>query len=150
MRRTASLEPNQLQDTIRLLMLTVPRFIDHQSRQAVLDVLESLLSRPSVEGSTTSGKIVANSMIRWLEAESLKPTPSSTRFVVLTWACTVFAKSEELADPQWNSLVNSFAILLDGLLDPQRAAKPSLRQAALTVSRRAVRSVSLARVHQNP
>lgn len=87
-------------------------------------------------------------MIRWLEGEVKKLEkggPTATRFVVLTWACTIFSsipKDEPLADAQWTSLVASIASLVYALLDGSVSMKPSLRKAVLTISRRTVRNVS--------
>ncbi|ORY90168.1 ARM repeat-containing protein [Leucosporidium creatinivorum] len=146
------LEPSQVQDIIRLLIPTVPRYIDAASRTAVLEVLQALLTReqpPIAEGEANGAAKpagISGGMIRWLEGEVKKLEkggPTATRFVVLTWACTIFAsipQDEPLVDAQWTSLVASLASLVSSLLDGAVSMKPSLRKAVLTISRRTVRN----------
>lgn len=145
-----------MQDIIRLLILTVPRYIDAASRTAVLEVLQALLTReqpaPAAEGEADRAAPkqagISGGMIRWLEGEVKKLEkggPTATRFVVLTWASTIFAsipQDEPLAEAQWTSLVASLASLVYALLDGSVPMKPSLRKAVLTISRRTVRNVS--------
>lgn len=150
----ATLEPSQAQDIIRLLILTVPRFVDGMSRQAVLSILQALLSR---EHSTShddsqpegNGKPsgISGGMIKWVESEVAKLEKggtTGTRFVVLTWACAVYASisdGEPLAEAQWTSIVGSLSSLVEMLLDGAQGLRPSLRKAVLTSTRRTVRNV---------
>lgn len=150
-----------MQDIIRLILLTVPRYIDSLSRQAALAVLEALLARdhaaaptttegePAQSNGTDAKSIsVSSAMIRWLESEVGKLEKGgtvATRYVVLTWACAIFTSAPEdqpFADAQFNSLAASFSTLVYLLGDTTQSIKPSLRKSVLTVARRTVRNVS--------
>lgn len=133
------LEPNQLQDLTLLLIQTVPRYVDYSSRHAVVQVLVSLLS--------AHGTTISNPIVKWLDNETTKhltkSTASNSRFVLLTWATAAWATTaKSLADAQLFSLGTSIAGLLDSILDQRSSTKPSLRQSALVMTRRAVRTVS--------
>ncbi|GAA5862432.1 hypothetical protein JCM1840_004179 [Sporobolomyces johnsonii] len=152
-----SLEPSQVQDIVRLLIPTVPRFTDSASRNAVLSVLSALLARDhavatadgdapaegAANGKTSS---ITNGMTKWLEAEVGKVEKSgqtATRFALLCWAQTIYASvppEHPLDDAPWTSLITSLSTLLYILLDPASKVKPSMRQSILVATRRAVRN----------
>ncbi|KZO93854.1 ARM repeat-containing protein [Calocera viscosa TUFC12733] len=135
------LDTPQLLALFQLLILTYPRYADRHSRNAVLSVLR-LLVAPSTQ--------VTPKIILWLSREVdtvCRPSPASTalsnRFVLLTWCLTLY---EALAPStpfhstgEWKSLVLSLAKAFDSVLRP--AGRHSLRQSALTSTRRAVRKV---------
>ncbi|GJN92071.1 hypothetical protein Rhopal_005099-T1 [Rhodotorula paludigena] len=148
-----SLEPAQVQDIVRLLLPTVSRYSDSPSRQGVLSVLSALLARdhaaPSEAGSSAgTGKPapITNGLVKWLEGEVAKVDKSgaaSTRFALLGWATTVYGSvppEHPLEDAQFASLAASISTLLYLLLDDAGSAKPSMRQSALVLTRRAVRN----------
>ncbi|BGP36319.1 translational activator of GCN4 [Rhodotorula kratochvilovae] len=146
-----TLEPAQVQDIVRLLLPTVPRYIDAQSRQGVLAVLAAVLARdhaPPSKGAEPSGKSMpfTSSMIKWLEAEASKVEKSgaaSTRFALLGWATTIYTSvpaDRTLEDPQFASLTSSLSSLLSVLLDEANPIKPAIRQSSLVITRRAVRT----------
>ncbi|GAA5844812.1 hypothetical protein JCM3766R1_003325 [Sporobolomyces carnicolor] len=135
-----NLEPAQVQDVVRLLIPTVPRYTDASSRSAVLSVLAALLARgdPSI----------TNGLVKWLESEVTKVEKSgqtSTRFALLGWAATIYSSLAATAHegdtaPSYASVVNSFSTLAYVLLDPTSEVKTSLRNSVLVISRRALRS----------
>jgi hypothetical protein len=87
-------------------------------------------------------------MVKWLESEVSKiekTGQTATRFSLLNWAATIYAsvpKEGQLEDPQFLSLLTSFSTLLYLLLDPSAKIKTSLRNSAVVITRRAIRSVS--------
>lgn len=149
------LEPGQVQDLVKLLLATVPRFNDPPSRQAVLSVLSALLIRErtlevSSEGqngeAATNRKGIRGGLIKWLEmevdkSEKLGTVAADTKFVLITWASTIFGELHSILDEaQWNSCLHSIAILLDALLDEN--VKPATRKAVQRIVRRLIRNVS--------
>ncbi|GAA6038663.1 hypothetical protein JCM8097_009472 [Rhodosporidiobolus ruineniae] len=153
--RKPSLEPAQVQDIVRILIPTIPRYTDNASRQAVLAVLAAILSRDYAPPSAPSSDAPAENgakapaytpgLIKFLEAEVAKVDKAAapgTRFALLGWAATVYAAVPEekpLEDAQLASLAQSLSTLLYVVLDPHGGAKDSLKQSALVVTRRAVR-----------
>ncbi|GAA6002609.1 hypothetical protein JCM10207_007591 [Rhodosporidiobolus poonsookiae] len=144
-----SLEPQQVQDIVRLLIPTVPRYTDAPSRQAVLAVLAALLARdytPNEDDGAAKPPTYTLGLIKFLEAETAKVEKSgaaSTRFALLGWAATVYATvpvDRPLEDAPFASLAASLSTLLATVLDPQEGAKESLKQSALVQTRRAVRN----------
>ncbi|KAJ8297218.1 eIF-2-alpha kinase activator gcn1 [Rhodotorula toruloides] len=148
-----SLEPAQVQDLVRLLVSTVPRYVDSTSRQAVLAVLSALLARdyaPSRDdvAATSNGKTASltNGLIRWLEGETAKVDKtgaSSTRFALLAWANTIYSSvpaDHPLEDAPFASLAITLSTLLNAVLDEANGAKESIRKSALVSTRRAVRT----------
>ena len=149
---TASLDPSQAQDIIRMLLPTIPRYVDSRSRQAVTAVLQALLTKAPQgdDGQANGTERPANllpGMAKWLDSETkkLERTGSpSTRFSVLNWACTIFsvaAKDENAHSAQFPSIATSLASLVYVLLDETESIKPALRKSVLTLTRRAVRNV---------
>lgn len=156
---TASLEPAQVQDLVRLLVSTVPRYVDSTSRQAVLAVLSTLLARDYASSrddaaATSNGKTASltNGLIKWLEGEAAKVDKTgagSTRFALLAWANTIYSAVpavHPLEDAPFVSLAVTLSNLLNAVLDEANGAKDSIRKSALVSTRRAVRTVSLLRV----
>lgn len=157
----ASLEPNQVQDIVRLILPTVPRYQDAASRQAVLAVVSALLARDNAAGTadetanaaaTTNGKpasALSTGLIKWLESETGKVEKSgatSTRLALLGWAATIYASvpaEHPLDDAPFLSLATSLSSLLNVVLDDSAGAKETVRKSALVVTRRAVRTVSV-------
>ncbi|KAK4055085.1 translational activator of GCN4 [Microbotryomycetes sp. JL201] len=152
--RQPSIDPSQVQDVIKALLATVPRYSDSRSRIAVLAVLDGLLARarqPHANGTSTSDDRkpldILPGMIKWLDAETKKlerTGSSSTRFNVLHWACAIYSNAckdaNTLSETQWSALVSSLASLTFVLLDEAEPVKPTLRKSVLTVTRRAVRN----------
>ncbi|KAM0793613.1 hypothetical protein ACM66B_001046 [Microbotryomycetes sp. NB124-2] len=153
-----SLEPAQVQDVIKVLLPTVPRYNDSHSRLAVVAVLDALLSRSraaaashTVNGASQDDENskpldILPGMIKWLDQEAKKLATagsSSSRFNVLHWACTIYTnacKDDKLSDTLWTSLTSSLASLVFVLLDETEPVKPALRKSVLTVTRRALRN----------
>ncbi|GAA5981477.1 hypothetical protein JCM10908_004121 [Rhodotorula pacifica] len=158
-----SLEASQVQDIVRLLLPTVPRYQDAASRQAVLAVVSALLARDYAAGNTASeGEAPSSSsaangdrklasaltagLIKWLESETAKVEKSgatSTRLALLGWAATIYASvpaESALEDALFLSLATSLSSLLNVVLDESAAAKETVRKSALVVTRRAVRT----------
>ncbi|GAA5922766.1 Gcn1p [Sporobolomyces koalae] len=149
---SATLEPAQVQDLVRLLIPTVPRYTDAASRTAVLKVLAAVLARDyappspaSAEPATANKPAFTNGMIKWLESEVAKVDKAgqaSTRFALLGWATTIYASvppDHPLEDGPWLSLVSSLSTLVYVLLDPAASAKASIRSSVLVSTRRAIR-----------
>ena len=155
----ASLEPNQVQDIVRLILPTVPRYQDAASRQAVLAVVSALLARDYAAGTANESAAPAangkpasalrTGLIKWLESETGKVEKSgatSTRLALLGWAATIYATvpaEHPLDDAPFLSLAASLSSLLNVILDESAGAKETVRKSALVVTRRAVRTVSL-------
>ncbi|GAA5877296.1 hypothetical protein JCM16303_006233 [Sporobolomyces ruberrimus] len=147
-RNATTLEASKVQDVVRLLIPTVPRYTDASSRTAVLSVLSSILARDHAGSATENGKgpSITNGMVKWLESEVSKiekTGQTATRFSLLNWAATIYAsvpKEGQLEDPQFLSLLTSFSTLLYLLLDPSAKIKTSLRNSAVVITRRAIRS----------
>ncbi|GAA6058506.1 hypothetical protein JCM10212_006945 [Sporobolomyces blumeae] len=149
-----SLEPSRVQDVVRLLIPTVPRYTDGPSRSAVLSVLSALLARDHAVATTpqengeVNGKspAITNGMIKWLEGEVSKIEKSAstaTRFSLLGWATTIYASvppEHPLDDAPFSSLAASISTLVFALLDPAQSVKPSMRNSTLVSTRRAIRS----------
>lgn len=144
--------PGQVQDLVRLLLATVPRYLDSTSRKVVLQVLASLLATErqvqAAAGDAAQKKGVTAGLIKWLEMEVEKSEKNGTvavdtRYVLLGWALTLYGSIDETLEAgQWTSLVNSLAVLIDALVDEKALAKVSLRKAVIKMTRRAIRSVS--------
>lgn len=151
-----SLEPNQVQDIVRLILPTVPRYQDAASRQAVLAVVSALLARDYAAGTANesaapaaNGKpasALSTGLIKWLESETGKVEKSgatSTRLALLGWAATIYATvpaEHPLDDAPFLSLATSLSSLLNVILDESAGAKETVRKSALVVIRRAVRT----------
>ncbi|GAA5915522.1 hypothetical protein JCM6882_005925 [Rhodosporidiobolus microsporus] len=154
-----SLEPTQAQDLLRLLIPLVARPVESASQKSVLLVLSALLARDHAQpsSSTTSpAPPFAPVLVKFLDSETAKLPPSSsgssasTRFALLGWAAAVYQSlalgdkndgaKEVLDEAQWTSLCASLAALLYGVTDPSGGAKEGVRQSALVLTRRAVRS----------
>lgn len=85
-------------------------------------------------------------MIKWVEAETgklSKTGTTATRFVVLTWAATLYPLAQDAGPAQWDSISLSLSSLYDGLQDEELTSKRSVRTSARDATRRAVRNVSL-------
>ncbi|GAA5925263.1 hypothetical protein JCM3775_006409 [Rhodotorula graminis] len=166
-----SLEASQVQDLVRLLLPTVPRYVDSASRTAVLDVLSAILARdhaaaaapaiaatdaaePSAAAATKSATPFTSGLIKWLDGEAAKVDKTgaaSTRFALLGWAVTIYQSvpaDRPLDDPQFSSLASSLSTLVYTLLDEANPVKPALRHSTLVLARRAIRNrpASLARL----
>ncbi|GAA5901674.1 hypothetical protein JCM8208_001574 [Rhodotorula glutinis] len=158
-----SLEPSQVQDLVRLLLPTVPRYADSASRTAVLDVLSAVLARdhaaaaapastdaaePSsaAAAATKSSTPFTSGLIKWLDGEAAKVDKTgaaSTRFTLLGWAVTIYQSvpaDRPLDDPQFASLASSLSTLVYALLDEANPVKPALRHSTLVLARRAIRN----------
>ncbi|BGP21302.1 translational activator of GCN4 [Rhodotorula toruloides] len=148
-----SLEPAQVQDLVRLLVGTVPRYVDSTSRQSVLAVLSALLARDYASGrddvaATSNGKTASltNGLIKWLEGEAAKVDKTgagSTRFTLLGWANTIYSSipvDHPLEDAPFISLALTLSALLTAVLDEVYGAKEAIRKSALVSTRRAVRT----------
>ncbi|BGP12338.1 hypothetical protein JCM10213_003855 [Rhodosporidiobolus nylandii] len=150
-----STDPAQVQDLVRLLIPTLPRYTDSSSRSAVLSVLSAILSRdylpssaPSPSSSSSDSPRFTPGLIKFLDLETSKLPSSSagatgTRFALLGWGCTIYSSvpaDSPLEDAQLASLAASLSALLGALLDPQGGAKEGMKNSALVVTRRAVRS----------
>ena len=152
-----------MQDIVRLILPTVPRYQDAASRQAVLAVVSALLARDNTAGTageaataaaTTNGKpasALSTGLIKWLESETGKVEKSgatSTRLALLGWAATIYASvpaESPLDDAPFLSLATSLSTLLNVVLDESAGAKETVRKSVLVVTRRAVRTVSIFR-----
>ncbi|GAA5986671.1 hypothetical protein JCM11641_001358 [Rhodosporidiobolus odoratus] len=149
-----STEPAQIQDLVRLLIPTLPRYTDSSSRQLVLSVLAAILSRDHAPSPTESAETSSlppkytPGLIKFLDAETQKiekASAATSRFALLGWATTIYSSSptqseEGFDEGQWVSLVNSLSTLVGGLLEPNGGAKEGLKHSTLVLSRRAVRS----------
>lgn len=160
------LEQSQVQDLVRLLLSTIPRFNDQPSRHAVLAVLAALLAHehdtalPASNGSAEPAEVfgaapkkgISGGLIKWLESEVAKVDKAGTvapgtRYVLLTWGTTIFASlhgaEAPTEGPQWTSLVTSISYLFYALLDASATPKDSVRRSVLVLTRRVVRNVSV-------
>ncbi|SCV68098.1 BQ2448_219 [Microbotryum intermedium] len=145
------LDEAQLQDVVRILLLTLA-YTDGRTRYLALQALEHVLLkwhalRESTPPSAAPGPPLVAGLLRWVETEAKraeKGGAASSRFVPLTWACTVYstwpADAQRSKQPEWLALINSIAVLVFCFLDARHDVKPSLRKAVTTVARRAVRS----------
>ncbi|CAE7122272.1 unnamed protein product [Rhizoctonia solani] len=133
---------DQSLEILHLLMLTVPRYSDSDSRHAVLDCVNSLLRRdvsPSSPPPTPS--LISHTLIAWVVKESSKALAPSTQFVLLTWitaAFTACAKSDTFsAAKTFKVVLNTMAILIDTVA---REGKPGAVRSAFVLVRRTLRN----------
>lgn len=138
-----------MQDLVRLLMLTVPRYLDAPSRAAVLPVLAALL-RPvpsSEDSSVIPRRSITPGMIKWLDGEVDRSSKSGTvaagsKFVLLSWGLTILDSTTPGMDAaQLDSLLGSIAVLVDALLDPESNPRGPVRKSVQVMTRRSVRTV---------
>ncbi|TFK68469.1 ARM repeat-containing protein, partial [Pluteus cervinus] len=150
-RHTPELSLRQIMDVFGLLILTYPRYVDVQSRDAIESVGMELVRNDEEGEGIKLG--VTEQILGWLSTEvgrlSKRGSPNSFApsdiFVLLSWSCgiyTICAKRDEfVASKSWPVLVSVIATLFD-MLNDSEVAKPSLKQGAVTRLRRALRSAS--------
>ncbi|QRV84214.1 translational activator gcn1 [Ceratobasidium sp. AG-Ba] len=125
-----------------LLMLTYPRYSDSDSRNAVINCLNSLLRRdidPPTPPPTAS--LISYTLISWIFKESSHSLASSNSFVLLTWIAAAFtacAKSETFpAAKTFNVVVATLAVLVDAVV---REGKAGASRSAFVLVRRVLRN----------
>ncbi|KAH9815238.1 armadillo-type protein [Melampsora americana] len=147
-----------LSDLIKLLFQTIPRYEDSASRNAVLNVLETLIRRNDVDiGEAANGEKpkLMSTIIKWISHESAKlcnsaqgiPTSAgSTRLAMLIWSCHLLGmicqshketKSENVKD--LTTMLNTLGQLLDSTHDPA-STRPVCHKSAMVITRRVIRN----------
>ena len=134
---------------MRLLLATVPKFLDPKSRSLVLSCVSALLAPAPSPTSTDAAappaprKSITGALIKWLDSEVEKCTKTGTvalnsKYVLLGWATTIYQSVTVALDPaQWNSLVATFATLFDSLIIDDSKLTASTK----VMARRAIRKV---------
>ncbi|QRV98281.1 translational activator gcn1 [Ceratobasidium sp. AG-Ba] len=129
-------------DILHLLMLTYPRYSDSDSRNAVINCLNSLLRRdidPPTPPPTPS--LISHTLISWIFKESSHSLASSNNFVLLAWIAAAFtacAKSETFsAAKTFNVVVATLAVLVDAVV---REGKAGASRSAFVLVRRVLRN----------
>ncbi|KAH7334649.1 translational activator GCN1 [Rhizoctonia solani] len=129
-------------EILHLLMLTVPRYSDSDSRHAVLDCVSSLLRRdvsPPTPPPTPS--LISHTLIAWITKESSKPLAPSNHFVLLTWIAAAFtacAKSDTFSTAKtFKVVVNTMAVLVNAV---SREGKSGAIRSAFVLVRRTLRN----------
>ncbi|KAF8740425.1 ARM repeat-containing protein, partial [Rhizoctonia solani] len=107
-------------EILHLLILTIPRYSDSDSRNAVLECVNSLLRRdvsPVTPPPTPS--LISHTLIAWIAKESSKPIAPSNYFVLLTWIAAAFsacAKRDTFSSAKtFKVVVNTMAVLVDAV-----------------------------------
>jgi hypothetical protein len=134
----AELEQQQGQEILKLLLSTIPRYTDQNSRLAVLRVLSSLLSH-----SPNSDKLFQG-LTKYLEstiAQACAPSAivaANTKYALLGWVTIVYGTSSQVDE----LLVKAWAAVVDSLLSENAGpTKIQLKKSTLVHTRRAIRSV---------
>ncbi|KAK7051190.1 translational activator of GCN4 [Paramarasmius palmivorus] len=148
---------SQTLDIFKLLTLTYPRYADGPSRAAVEAVGMELVKRDELRGTEKGAQDerkmgVAEQILGWLSNEvsrlanrgSSSSYAPSNLYVLLSWSCGFYTVCLEtnptFVETQcWKTIVGIVATLLDMILGSQQA-KPSLKNGALVLTRRALRS----------
>ncbi|CAE6445972.1 unnamed protein product [Rhizoctonia solani] len=133
---------DQSLEILHLLILTAPRYSDSDSRNAVLDCVNSLLRRdisPSAPPPVPS--LISHTLIAWVAKESSKPLAPSNHFVLLTWIAAAFtacAKSDLFPTAKtFKVVVNTMAVLVDAV---SREGKSGAVRSAFVLIRRTLRN----------
>ncbi|KAG8750793.1 translational activator of GCN4, partial [Serendipita sp. 396] len=150
------LSMSQTMDIFGLVRMTLPRYVDNPSREAVMHLSEVLVRRDELRGREggeldASKMGVAEQIIGWLnvEATRISQSPASVASlqisVLFSWACNLYSLIVKLtpgyqATPVWGKLSASIALLLDSILDTSSPAKPALRKRSTVQARRTVLS----------
>ncbi|KAF8756754.1 ARM repeat-containing protein [Rhizoctonia solani] len=131
-------------EILHLLILTVPRYSDSDSRNAVLECVNSLLRRdvsPATPPPTPS--LISHTLIAWIAKESSKPIAPSNYFVLLTWIAAAFsacAKRDTFSSAKtFKVVVNTMAVLADAV---SRGGKSGAIRSAFVLVRRTFRNVT--------
>lgn len=151
----ADLSMSQTMDLFKLVIITLPRYVDNLSRDAVLNLAKSLIRRDELrgkpEGEPEATKMgVTEQIIGWLKVEAdrvskMAGAVSAAQISVLfAWVCNLYTLILSLdgnftKTNSWSKLVSAFAILFDLLLDSTTPIKLSLQKSAIVQARRAIR-----------
>jgi hypothetical protein len=171
--RKEARDDDQTLEIVGQLTLTVARYADKRSRQAVLAVVEALV-RSDARDQEKEARPVFESLVRWLAADTQRSSQSgyetdklsecttlifwlrfcgrlraaSTRFSLLCWITFIFRVAADAfpdfsSTGQWTQLVESWASLLDTLYDTSNGAKATTSRAAKRISLSTVDKVGL-------
>ncbi len=127
---------NSCQGVVAILFRTYPFYYDRPSRRAVQDCLEVLLANPSYAGSVP---LLFKAFNREASKHGLAP---SNAFVLVEWGSKFLqhcSGTEEAWSSYGNDLVISHARILEVCCSS--GVRPSVKQSALVVTRRALRRV---------
>ena len=150
-RRTrSSTELVEQQDVVRMLVPSFAR-LDDGSRRAALALVRELVER-SFEMDADKPSVFG-ALVKWAHAEITKTcapatvSASSSRFALLELACTLLASGSDASptplagSAAFPVVLASLALALDSLSRADGSTRPSLRQAAVTRTRRIIRNV---------
>lgn len=151
-RRTRSSdELAEQQDIVRMVVLSFAR-LDDTSRRAAMALSGALVERSFAMDAEKPS--VFGALVKWAHAEITRTCAAATvsapatRFALLELACTLLATGcdaspSPLAEsPAFPVLLASLALALDSMSRAD-GTRPSLRKAAVTLTRRAIRNVRL-------
>ncbi|TCD64479.1 translational activator of GCN4 [Steccherinum ochraceum] len=134
----------QAVDVFKLLTYTYPRYADAPSREAVELVLVEIVQR---DGERKLGLV--DPMFGWFANEAGKISSSrrssADPFILLSWCCALYpvclqTTPDFTASKSWTSLITTWAILLDSILDENTNSKRSVKKSSLVRTRAALRS----------
>ncbi|KAL4792882.1 armadillo-type protein [Aspergillus venezuelensis] len=132
----SDLPENARQPLLQILLQTIPRYVDRPSRQAALSCLRSILKTP-----------IATDDLKYLVSELQTESSKSSRdagsaLVVLEW-CSILLQILKSDTETPLSLILDIITLDARVLETCLAAhpRPTVKKSALTVTRRALRSV---------
>ncbi|KDQ20094.1 hypothetical protein BOTBODRAFT_101949 [Botryobasidium botryosum FD-172 SS1] len=145
------LDKSRKLDLFRLLTTTYPRYIDSESRNAVIEVLEALVKRDELESGFSEVVLswIAGEVNRLCAGGARNASALSNQYVLLTWMCSLYGvclalDSSFTSRPVWTSTVRVLATLLDSILGADSKSKGSIQKSATVITRRAVRKNSAA------